>query len=124
MSQSGHDDESFFREVDEDYRREQTIKFFEDYGAYLLAGAFIILAVVAGYNFQQSRRAHQAAAGGDTLSSAMTLADAGKQDEAQKILTSLAGNGPGSYRVLARLHAAGESVAKSDLETARADIRA
>lgn len=119
MSQQGHDDESFFREVDEDYRRDQAIKFFENYGAYLLAGAFIILAVVAGYNFQQSRRAHQAAAGGDTLSNAMTLADAGKQDEARKILTSLAGNGPGFYRVLARLHAAGESVAKSDLETAR-----
>ena len=53
MSQPGHDDESFFREVDEDYRRDQAIKFFEDYGAYLLAGAFIIVAVVAGYNFQQ-----------------------------------------------------------------------
>ena len=123
MSQQGHDDESFFREVDEDYRRDQAIKFFEDYGAYLLAGAFIIVAVVAGYNFQQSRRAHQAASGGDTLSTAMTLADAGKQDEARKILVSLAGNGPGSYRVLARLHAAGESVAKSDLQTARVDYK-
>jgi len=120
MSQPNqHDDEGFFREVNEDYRREQTVKFFQDYGAYLIAGAFIILAVVAGYNFQQSRRVHQAAAGGDTLSNALMLADAGKQEEAQKILASLAENGPGSYRVLARLHAAGESVAKNDLEAAR-----
>ncbi len=118
-----HDDESFFREVDEDYRRDQAIKFFEDYGAYFLAGAFIILALVAGYTFQQNRRAHQASAGGDTLSNAMTLADSGKQEEAQKVLASLAENGPGSYRVLARLHAAGESVAKSDLETARAGYK-
>ena len=123
MSQQSHDDDAFFREVDEDYRRDQTIKFFEDYGAYFLAGAFVILAVVAGYNFQQNRRAHQAAAGGDTLSNAMVLAETGKPDEAQKVLTSLAENGPGSYRIVARLHAAGESAAKNDQETARAEYK-
>jgi hypothetical protein len=120
MSHTGHDDESFFREVDEDYRRDQAVKFFQDYGAYFIAGAFIIVALVAGYTFQQNRRAHQAAAGGDTLSTAMTLAESGKVDEAQKVLTSLAENGPGFYRVLARMHAASESVAKSDLDGARA----
>ena len=75
MSHQNHDDDAFFREVDEDYRRDQAIKFFEDYGAYFLAGAFVILALVAGYNFQQNRRAHQAAAGGDALSNAMVLAE-------------------------------------------------
>ena len=121
MSHQNHDDDAFFREVDEDYRRDQAIKFFEDYGAYFLAGAFVILALVAGYNFQQSRRAHQAAAGGDALSNAMVLAESGKQDEAQKALSALAENVPGAYRVLARLHAAGESVAKNNAETARAE---
>ena len=48
MSQPGHDDESFFREVDEDYRRDQAVKFFEDYGAYFVAGAFIVVAAVRG----------------------------------------------------------------------------
>lgn len=114
-----HNDESFFREVDEDYRRDQAIKFFKDYGAYLLAGAFIILALVAGYTFQKNRRLHQAAAGGDELSNAMVLAESGKQEEAHKILASLAENGPGTYRVLARLQTAAESVAKNP-EAARA----
>jgi hypothetical protein len=118
-----HDDESFFREVDEDYRREQTIKFFKDYGAYLIAGAFVILALAGGYTFQQNRRASQAAAGGDALTNAMLLGDAGKQDDAKKALASLAGNGPGAYRVVARLHAAAESVAKNQLDAARADYR-
>ena len=121
MSHQNHDDDAFFREVDEDYRRDQAIKFFEDYGAYFLAGAFVILALVAGYNFQQNRRAHQAAAGGDALSNAMVLAESGKQDEAQKALATLAETAPGAYRVLARLHAAGESVAKNSAETARAE---
>ncbi len=116
-----HDDESFFREVEEDYRREQTIKFFQDYGAYFIAGAFVILALVASYTFQQNRRVHQAAAGGDALSNAMILAEAGKQDESQKVLASLAGSGPGTYPVLARLHAAAESVEKNNLDAAGAE---
>src|SRR5215472_897047 len=110
-----HDNESFFREVDEDYRREQTIKFFQNYGAYFIAGAFVILALAGGYTFQQNRRATQAAAGGDALTGAMLLSDAGKQDDAQKALASLAKSGPGAYRIVARLHAAAESVAKNQL---------
>ena len=94
-----HNDESFFREVEEDYRRDQTIKFFQAYGAYFIAGAFVILALVGGYTFQQNRRAHQAAAGGDALSNAIILSEAGKQDEAQKALAALAENGPGSYKI-------------------------
>jgi hypothetical protein len=118
-----HDDESFFREVDEDYRREQTIKFFQDYGAYFIAGAFVILALAGGYTLQQNRRASQAAAGGDALTKAMLLSEAGKQDDAQKALASLSDNGPGAYRVVARLHAAAESVAKNQLDAARAEYR-
>ena len=59
-----HNDESFFREVEEDYRRDQTIKFFQAYGAYFIAGAFVILGSgFGGLHLQQNRRAHQAAAG-------------------------------------------------------------
>jgi hypothetical protein len=117
-------DESFFREVDEDYRREQAIKFFQTYGAYLIAGAFIILALAGGYTFQKNRRASQAAAGGDALTSALLLNDAGKEADAQRALAKLAETGPGSYRVIARLHAAGESVAKNQLDSARAEYKA
>lgn len=116
-------DESFFREVQEDYRREQTIKFFKTYGAYLIACLLITLAVVGGYKWEMQRRGAQAAAGGDALSNALDLLDAGKQDEAEKALATLAGNGPGVYPVLARLHTAAESVAKRQLESALEDYR-
>jgi hypothetical protein len=122
MSHS-HDDESFFREVDEDYRREQTIKFFQSYGAYFIGGAFIILALTAGYTFQQNRRAHQAAAGGDALTGAIVLSEAGKEADSQKALAALAASGPGAYRVLARLHTASGYVAKKDLDAARAEYK-
>jgi len=116
-------DESFFREVDEDYRRDQTAKFFKAYGAYLVAGAFIILAIVGGYKYETQRRAAEAAKGGDALVNAISLSEAGKADDAEKALASLAGTGPGAYRVLARLHAAAESVAKKQYESALQDYR-
>ena len=116
-------DESFFREVEEDYRRDQTVKFFKTYGAYLIAGAFVILAIVGGYKYETQRRAAEAASGGDALSNALNLVDAGNQEEAEKALANLAGNGPGAYRVLARLHAAAESVAKRQVESALQDYR-
>jgi hypothetical protein len=116
-------DESFFREVDEDYRRDQTARFLKTYGAYLIAGAFVILAIVGGYKYEMQRRAAEAASGGDALSNALNLIDAGNRDEAEKALATLAGNGPGAYRVLARLHAAAESVANRQLESALQDYR-
>ena len=42
-------DESFFREVEEEYRREQTAKFFKTYGTYLIAAAFVVLAIVGAF---------------------------------------------------------------------------
>jgi len=116
-------EESFFREVDEDYRRDQTAKFFKTYGAYLVAGLFVILAIVGGYKWEMQRRATEAATGGDALSNALNLIEAGNQDEAEKALATLAGSGPGAYRVLARLHAAAESVAKKQPESALQDYR-
>ena len=116
-------DESFYREVEEDYRREQTAKFFKTYGAYLIAGAFVVLAIVGGYKYETQRRAAQAASGGDALSNAINLVEAGNQEEAEKAFANLAGNGPGAYRVLARLHAAAESVAKKQSESALQDYR-
>jgi hypothetical protein len=116
-----HDDESFFREVEEDYRRDQAIKFFQAYGNYFIAGAFVILALVAGYTIEQNRRATKAATGGDALTNAMILSDAGKGEDSQKALSALAGSGTEAYRVLARLHSAAESVAKNQLDDARSD---
>jgi hypothetical protein len=118
------DDESFFSEVEEDYRREQAIGFLRRYGVYFLAAAFVIVAVVGGYTFDRQRRAEQAAVGGDAFTKALILDDAGKSEEAQKALEALAANGPGAYKVLARLQMAADSVQKKQYEAARREYRA
>jgi hypothetical protein len=117
-------DESFFREVDEDYRREQTIAFLKRYGAYFVAAAFITVALVGGYTIEQRRRAEQAATGGDAFTNALILEDAGKQEEAQKALASLADSGSGAYPVMARLQEAADSVQKKQYDAARATYSA
>jgi hypothetical protein len=103
-----------FREVEEDLRREQFIKAWDRYGAYIIAGAFVIIALAAGYNLQKWRASDRAAQGGDALTKAVSLLDAGKQDEGLKILNQLAVKGPGSYSTLAKLQLAAEGVRAKD----------
>lgn len=116
-------EESFIREVDEEYRRDQTANFFKTYGVYLIACALVVLAIVGGYKYEEARRAKEAAAGGDALTNALSYLDAGNADEAERALATLAGTGTGSYRLLARLHAAAESVAKRQFDSALQDYR-
>ncbi len=116
-------EESFIREVDEDYRRDQTARFFKSYGAYLIAALFVVLAVVGGYKYDQARRAKEAAAGGDALTAALSLIEAGNADEAERAFATLAGTGSSSYKILARLHAAGASVATRQFESALQDYK-
>jgi hypothetical protein len=118
------DDESFFREVDEDYRRDQFVKFLRRDGAYLIGAAFVIVAVVGGYSIEKRRSYEQAAHGGDSLTNALSLAEAGKQEEAQKALAEIAASGPAAYKVLARLNLAADAVAKKQRDAAVSQYRA
>ncbi len=116
-------EESFIREVDEEYRREQTANFFKTYAIYLIVAAFVVFAIVGGYKYDQARRAKEAAAGGDALTNALSLIEAGNADDAERALATLAGTGSASYRILARLHAAAGSVARGQFESALQDYR-
>ncbi|MBT3070556.1 tetratricopeptide repeat protein [Rhodomicrobium sp. Az07] len=116
-------DESFIREVNEEHRRQQAALFFKKYGIYLGVAALVIAAGIGGYKWDQARRAADAARGGDALVTAITLHEDGKAAEAEKALADLAGSGPGNYRVLARLHAAAESLAQKKYEQAAEDYR-
>jgi len=116
-------DESFIREVNEEHRRQQTALFFKKYGTYIAIGALVIVAGVSGYKWDQARRVAESARGGDALITAITLHEDGKTEEAEKALAELAGSGPGNYRVVARLHAAAESLAQKKFDQAVEDYR-
>jgi hypothetical protein len=97
-----------FHEVDEEVRREQLKQVWERYGTYIVVGCvLVILAVGAwrGYEWWQTKRAAEA---GAAFEQAVTLAEAGKHQDAEAAFAKLASDGTAGYRMLARLREAAE----------------
>jgi hypothetical protein len=97
-----------FDEVDEDVRRDQLKKLWDQYSIYIVAGAFLIIASVGGWRGYQYLEAKKAAEAGSAFDKAVELSDANKHAEAEAAFTDLAAKAPSGYRVLARLRAAAE----------------
>lgn len=100
------DNDNIFREVDEEMRREQMAALWDRYGVYVIAAAFGIVALVAGYNVHNWWEADRAATNGRDFHQAAQLVDEGKPDEALQALSNIANNAPESYRTLANLQMA------------------
>jgi hypothetical protein len=97
-----------FDEVDEDVRRDQLKKLWDQYSIYIVAGALLIIAAVGGWRGYQYLEAKKAAEAGAAFDKAVELSEANKHSEAEAAFTSLAANAPSGYRMLARLRAAAE----------------
>ena len=106
-----------FDEVDEDVRRDQLKKLWDQYSIYIIAGALLIIAAVGGWRGYQYLEAQKAAEAGAAFDKAVELSEASKHDEAEKAFTDLAAKAPSGYRMLARLRAAAE-VASGDPQAA------
>jgi len=87
-----------FDEVDEDVRRDQLKKLWDQYSIYIVAAALLIIASVGGWRGYQYLEAKKAA-------------------EAEAAFADLAAKAPAGYRVLARLRTATE-VASRDQQAA------
>jgi hypothetical protein len=106
-----------FDEVDEDVRRDQLKKLWDQYSIYLVAGALLIIAAVGGWRGYQYLEAKKAAEAGAAFDQAADLAEKDKHAEAEAAFTKLAAEAPSGYRTLARLRAAAEA-AKHDPQAA------
>jgi len=97
-----------FDEVDEDVRRDQLKKLWDQYSIYIVAGALLIIAAVGGWRGYQYLEAKKAAEAGTAFDKAVELSEANKHAEAEAAFTELAAKAPSGYRMLARLRAAAE----------------
>jgi hypothetical protein len=107
-------DDSFIREVNQEYRQAQARALWDRYGPIGLAIAVAIVigtAAYVGYNYWQETRAN---ASGDAFSQALALANDGKQDEALAALKVLEADGNGAYPLLARMRSATVLADKGD----------
>ena len=106
-----------FDEVDEDVRRDQLKKLWDQYSIYIVAGALLIIAAVGGWRGYQYLEAKRAAEAGAAFDKAVELSEANKHTEAEAAFADLAAKAPFGYRVLARLRMAAE-VASRDPQAA------
>lgn len=96
-----------FREVSEDLRREQLKQLWKQYSKFAIAGAVLIVVVVAGYQVVSSIRQQQAAESGDRYQAAVTLYQNGEFQAAEEAFAALAIDGNAEYPILAQLSNAG-----------------
>lgn len=106
-----------FDEVDEEVRRDQLKRLWEQYSIYIIAGALLIIASVGGWRGYQYLEAKKAAEAGAAFDKAVELSEQNKHSEAEAAFNDLAAKAPSGYRMLARLRAAAE-VANRDPQAA------
>ena len=97
----------FLREVDEEVRREQLYKLWQRYGLYFVAVALLIVFGVGGVKWWQHRQASISESAGERYEAAARLASTGKSEDVAKAFSSIVGDAPKGYSVLARLRVAG-----------------
>lgn len=109
------------REVDEELRREKLAAIWKNYGGYIAAGAFLIVAATGGWRGYEYYAEKQAEAASLRFDAAQKLAaDPTKNDEAKAAFEALTKDSPASYRLLSRFANASEIGKKNPKEGAAA----
>lgn len=111
-------DESLFREVDEEVRREQMEKLWKRYGTLVMAVAFGIIAGVAGYKGWQYYALKQAENAGATFLGAVEQAEKSGPTESVKVFDEIAEGSHSGFALLARFQVAGNLAAEGKIEEA------
>ncbi|WP_156679513.1 tetratricopeptide repeat protein [Sphingomonas profundi] len=124
MALTPQNEETFFREVDEELRREQLGSFWRRYGRLVAAAVVVGLVAFAGYLYWQHRQAEQAGLAGERLSGALRDISDNKRPAAEPVLAQLSTSGIDGYRATARLTTAALALDKGDDKTAAAQYAA
>ncbi|TMJ18186.1 MAG: tetratricopeptide repeat protein [Alphaproteobacteria bacterium] len=97
------DNETFYREVDEELRREQLTGYWKRYGRWLVAAAILLILAFGAYLYWQHRQEMERGRQGALLASAFEDVQATKTAEATRKLDELTRDGSPGYRAIALL---------------------
>jgi hypothetical protein len=100
--------DTIFREIDEEMRREQLHKIWQNYGTYIIAAAAAIILGVGGYQFYLAQQRSSSEASGASYDAAAQLVASGKGDDARLALEKIAKDGPAGYAALAQMRVAAQ----------------
>ena len=101
-----------FQEVDEEVRREQFKKLWDRWGNHFLAAAVLVVLGIGGWRAWEWYEMQKAQQAGAAFDSALSLALAGKHDDAEAAFAKIAQDSPAGYRLLARMQEAAELAAR------------
>jgi len=101
----------FFREVDEEVRRDRIIRLWTKYRFFLITAAVLLVAGTGAWRLFAQYREGTAEAAGTKFEAAMQLSRDGKSEEAAAAFEAAAKTAPRGYAILARLRAADEAAA-------------
>jgi len=113
-------EETIFREVDEELRRDRMRTGWRRYGPYLIGAAVLVVLLVAaneGWNWWQNSNSARSS---DQFYAALDLENGGDLAGAQKALDQLVAQGSGQYPVLAKFKLAGLLAAQGKKDEALA----
>ncbi|MDB5689138.1 MAG: hypothetical protein JWL91_1014 [Sphingomonas bacterium] len=124
MALTPQNNDAFFREVDDELRRDQLTSFGMRYGRIVLIAAALALAALGGFLYWQHHRAQQAGLDSEALSGALADLGQGKAGPAKAKLDQLAQSPRDVYRASARLTAAAAAAERNDIKAAVAQFAA
>jgi hypothetical protein len=102
----------FFREVDEEVRRDRALLFWQKYQNWLIGAALLIILGVGGWRFYDNSRTQAAEAAGARYEAALTLMRDGKTDAAMAAFAAMEHEDAKGYAALSRFAAADLTAAK------------
>jgi hypothetical protein len=100
-------DDSLFREVDEEVRRDQALKLWRRYGNYVVAVSLAVIVSVAAIKGWQYWQTYRAETAGAAYHHGLSLMEQDNTEQARMIFADLAAQGQKGYATLARLQLAG-----------------
>lgn len=117
MALTPQNNEAFFREVDEEIRRDRMVAFFTRYGKLIAALVVVGLIALAGWLWWKSHLAQQAGLDSEKLAPALANLEAGNSPAAAdaKALAEVAESPRDGYRALGALSLADAAAMKGDV---------
>jgi hypothetical protein len=95
-----------FREIDEELRRDRLAQIWKRYASWIIAAAIALVAATAGVTFWREHQRSQRQAAGVEYTNALSLAHAGKPEQAIEALSKLGTGASDGHGLLARFEVA------------------